>query len=154
MSIWFQKSFICRSERIPRMGDQGACCPVKQVRVFPSSLFSIFFKKCVKCLFPLSRLCTLIKYIGVENPLFKFQGYSCWELDSKSYICWKNLNLNPQVVGSDDTVGLFILSTSLSALPPSHCLDSCVYNKVTKFKSDVITQWKINQKWTMVKRIN
>ena len=72
-----QKSFICRSERIPRMGDQGACCPVKQVRVFPSSLFSIFFKKCVKCRFPLSRLCTLIKYIGVENPLFKFQGYSC-----------------------------------------------------------------------------
>merc|ERR1719264_2504324 len=53
-----------RSQRIPRMGDQGACCPVKQV------------------------------------------------------------------VGSDDTVGLFILSTSLSALPPSHCLDSCVYNKV------------------------
>ena len=77
MSIWFEKSFICRSERIPRMGDQGACCPVKQVRVFPSSLFSIFFKKCVKCRFPLSRLCTLIKYIGVENPLFKFQGYSC-----------------------------------------------------------------------------
>ena len=28
-------------------------------------------------------------------------------------------------------VGLFVLSTSLTALPPSHCLDSCVYNKVT-----------------------
>merc|ERR1719209_881839 len=35
-----------------------------------------------------------------------------------------------QVVGTDETVGLFILSTSLTTLPPSHCLDSCVYNKV------------------------
>merc|ERR1711962_23268 len=35
-----------------------------------------------------------------------------------------------QVVGSDDAIGLFVLSTSLPGLPPSHCLDSCVYNKV------------------------
>ena len=35
-----------------------------------------------------------------------------------------------QVVGSDDAIGLFVLATSLPGLPPSHCLDSCVYNKV------------------------
>ena len=47
-----------------------------------------------------------------------------------------SLEMSSQVVGSDDTIGLFVLATSLPGLPPSHCLDSCVYNKVVSgFKS-------------------
>ena len=70
-----QKSFICRSERIPRMGDQGACCPVKQVRAVPSITFEEM------CEMSVSKKVYTLKVVNTDQiypsgkPSFKLLGY-------------------------------------------------------------------------------
>ena len=104
MCYWtLLKTEISSSQRVSGMRGGPACCPVKQVQ---SSVKHIF------------------------NEIWLIDGWFEKYPDMESGADIPSLEMSSQVVGSDDTIGLFVLSTSLPGLPPSHCLDSCVYNKV------------------------